>query len=183
MNTSDTPTWVIAILVLLVLAVVVWLLTRQRQSKHLEQRFGPEYSRLVAERGDRTKAEAELLERERRVRRLKIVPLEPDDAARFSGSWDALQGRFVDEPRSAVADADRLVRELMVKRGYPMADFERRAEDISDNHPGARAELSSRAGDCIAERARRGKHRGAAQSGRLLPRFVRRAARDPREPT
>ena len=31
--------------------------------------------------------------------------------------------------------ADQLVRELMLKRGYPMGDFERRAADISVDHP------------------------------------------------
>jgi hypothetical protein len=32
-------------------------------------------------------------------------------------------------------EADRLVRELMLKRGYPMADFDGRAADISVDHP------------------------------------------------
>ena len=34
-----------------------------------------------------------------------------------------------------MAQADELVRELLLKRGYPMADFERRAADISVDHP------------------------------------------------
>ena len=34
-----------------------------------------------------------------------------------------------------MAQADELVRELMLKRGYPMGDFERRAADISVDHP------------------------------------------------
>ena len=37
--------------------------------------------------------------------------------------------------KGVVADADLLVRELMAKRGYPMGDFERRAADISVDHP------------------------------------------------
>jgi len=39
-----------------------------------------------------------------------------------------------------------LVRELMAKRGYPMGDFERRAADISVDHPGHRGSLSCGAG-------------------------------------
>ena len=35
----------------------------------------------------------------------------------------------------AKAEADRLVREVMLQRGYPMADFEARAADISVDHP------------------------------------------------
>jgi hypothetical protein len=46
-----------------------------------------------------------------------------------------LQGRFVDNPKGVVVQADHLVRELMLKRGYPMGDFERRAGDISVDHP------------------------------------------------
>jgi hypothetical protein len=69
------------------------------------------------------------------VEQLDIVPLAPAEAARFSESWRALQARFVDNPKGVLADADRLVRELMQKRGYPMGDFERRAGDISVHYP------------------------------------------------
>lgn len=135
MNTSDAQTWAIAILVLIALIAIGWVLTRQRNSRRLAERFGPEYRRVVAERGDRAKAEAELRARERRVERFKIVPLSPVEAARFSDQWRELQARFVDNPRAVVGEADGLVGELMTKRGYPMSDFERQAADISVDHP------------------------------------------------
>jgi hypothetical protein len=135
MNTSDAQAWVITILVVVALIAIGWVLTRQRNSRRLADRFGPEYRRVVAERGDRAKAEAELRARERRVQRFKIEPLAPADAAYFGDRWDELQTHFVDNPRAVVADADKLVRELMTKRGYPVADFERRAADISVDHP------------------------------------------------
>ena len=135
MNTSDAQTWAIAILVLVALIAVGWLLTRQRNSRRLADRFGPEYRRVVAERGDRAKAEAELRAREKRVQRFKIEALSPAEAARFGDQWRELQAHFVDNPRAVVSDADALVRELMAKRGYPMADFERQAADISVDHP------------------------------------------------
>jgi hypothetical protein len=69
------------------------------------------------------------------LRALSIIPITAVDAARFSNAWSALQGRFVDNPKGVVAEADGLVRELMLKRGYPMADFEGRAADISVDHP------------------------------------------------
>jgi hypothetical protein len=124
--------------ILLALVVVAWLVTRERhrkQSLRLRQRFGPEYSRVISERGNRSKAEAELLARERRVERLKLVTLSTEEAAKFTQEWGVLQTRFVDNPRGVVVEADRLVRDLMVRRGYPMADFERRAADISVDHP------------------------------------------------
>jgi hypothetical protein len=138
MSTDNAQAWMIAAVILLALIAAAWLIARdqrRRQSLRLRQRFGPEYARTMAERGDRTKAEAELLAREKRVERLKLVALTAEDAARFSQAWGALQTRFVDNPRDAVVEADRLVRELMVKRGYPMADFEHRAADISVDYP------------------------------------------------
>jgi hypothetical protein len=123
-------------LVLLALVLVVaGLLLRRRNSERLQRRFGPEYHRTVDDVGSREKAEAELLKREKRVQKLRLVPLAPEQAARFSEEWRLRQGRFIDSPRGVLMDADRLVTDLMRQRGYPMADFETRAADISVDHP------------------------------------------------
>jgi LPXTG-motif cell wall-anchored protein len=122
-------------IIVLLLVVAGVLLTRRRRSEHLVERFGPEYERAVERTGSRDKAEADLLAREKRVRKLDIVPLAPQDAERFRMEWQGLQGRFVDNPRSAVTEADIMVRDLMTRRGYPMGDFESRAADISVDHP------------------------------------------------
>jgi len=47
-----------------------------RPSRRLQQRFGPEYDRLVSERDSKRQAEAELTEREHRVQDLNIQPTE-----------------------------------------------------------------------------------------------------------
>jgi hypothetical protein len=136
MTTVPMNTLVIAVvLIVLAGAVIAWVVMQRQRSLNLKRRFGPEYERAVRDLGGRAKAEAELSEREKRVSRLNIVPLTAADAARFSQTWSALQGRFVDNPKGVVAEADLLVRELMLKRGYPMGDFERRAADISVDHP------------------------------------------------
>lgn len=157
MNVHDTQTLVIgAILVLAIIGIVV-LVARERkraQSRRLQQRFGPEYSRVVGTVGDRERAEAQLQAREARVERLKLVALPPAQAARFAEQWKLLQARFVDDPTAVVVEAERLVRELMLERGYPMADFEHRAADISVNHP--RVVENYRAAQAIADRAQRG---------------------------
>lgn len=132
---SRTMTLLIILVVLAVLALTAWLMHRRKQSFRLQQHFGGEYERAVEDLGSRDKAEAELRARERRVESLHIVPLSPADAERFASAWTALQGRFVDSPNGVLQEADRLVRELMSRRGYPMADFERRAADISVHHP------------------------------------------------
>jgi hypothetical protein len=132
----QTLTLIAGLLVLVVIAVAAWLVYQRMRTRRLEERFGPEYRRAVDQMGSRTKAEAELETRQKRVEKLRIVPLSPADAARFDQAWKALQGRFVDNPKGVLAEADQLVRELMLKRGYPMGDFERRAADISVDHPG-----------------------------------------------
>jgi MoxR-like ATPase len=155
MNTIPINTVIIvAVLIVVALAVIGWAVTQRRRSLKLQHRFGPEYNHAVNEFGDKTKAEAELTKREQRVARLNIIPITAADAARFSNAWSALQGRFVDNPKGVLAEADLLVRELMVKRGYPMGDFELRAADISVDHPGV--VKNYRAAQAIAVRGERG---------------------------
>jgi hypothetical protein len=156
MNTISLP-WIIAtgVLVIALLAFGVWFFSqKKKQSERLQQRFGAEYGRTVGELGGRTKAESELKAREERVEQLAITPLAPAEAARFSQAWNALQGRFVDNPKGVVVQADQLVRELMVKRGYPVGDFERRTADISVDHPAVVENY--RAAQSIAARDARG---------------------------
>ena len=156
METIDTQTWIIlaAAVALGLVAIGAWLYTRRKQSHRLQEHFGPEYDRTVNELGSRTKGESELKAREKRVERLDILPLAPPEAARFSEAWHALQGRFVDNPKGVVVQAEQLVRELMEKRGYPMGDFERRAGDISVDHPDVVANY--RSAQAIAVRDQRG---------------------------
>jgi hypothetical protein len=137
MDTIPTQ-WILVggVIVLAVLALAAWFFAKKRKQSHrLQQRFGAEYGRTVDALGGRTKAESDLKAREKRVERLTLSPLTSTEAARFSQAWNALQGRFVDNPKGVVVQADHLVRELMLKRGYPMGDFERRAGDISVDHP------------------------------------------------
>ncbi|MHB8816037.1 MAG: hypothetical protein ACYDAE_22630 [Steroidobacteraceae bacterium] len=156
MNTIPLQWFIVAaVVVIALLALAAWFFARRKkQSARLEQRFGPEYGRTVGELGGRTKAESELKAREKRVDHLTITPLAPAEAARFAEAWNALQSRFVDNPTGVVAQADGLVRELMLKRGYPMGDFERRAADISVDHPAVVENY--RAAQAIAVRAARG---------------------------
>jgi len=127
--------WVTIAIAALVAAVATWLFLQKRRTEQLRGRFGPEYDRTVKEKGTVAKAEAALAARAVRVERLHIGTLAPADAARFGDSWKRVQNRFVDDPRGAVTDADRLVGEVMEARGYPVAEFEQRVEDISVDHP------------------------------------------------
>jgi hypothetical protein len=131
------PGWemVLIIAVIVLLAAVAWLVLDRRRSLRLRSRFGPEYERTVRETGDRRRAETELERREHRVERLHIQALSSRDRDRYLAAWRADQARFVDDPAGAVTEADRLVQDVMKTRGYPVADFDQRVEDISVDHP------------------------------------------------
>ena len=126
---------IIAIAALAAVCAVAWAAWRRRRSGALRQTFGPEYERTVNEAGDRRRGESELDARRKRRQKLDIRPLTPAARQRYSDEWQNTQARFVDDPRGAIREADRLVGDLMETRGYPMGDFEQRAADISVNHP------------------------------------------------
>jgi hypothetical protein len=131
-----TTAWIIVAIVVvaaLVIGGVLW--SRRRRSEHLKDRFGREYDRTVEATGDRSTAEADLADREKRVEKLDIRPLTAEERRDFGRRWDEVQARFVDDPPRAVAFADALLGEVMKARGYPVSDFDQRAGDISVDHP------------------------------------------------
>jgi FtsZ-interacting cell division protein ZipA len=152
------------VLIIVIVVVVVLLLVggvaaarigaRKRRSKELRDRFGPEYDRAVEQHGGRKEAEAKLSERQERREGLEIRPLAPEQQERFSEEWRRVQGRFVDAPQEAAREADHLVKEVMRQRGYPIEDFDQRADDISVDHP--QVVENYRSAGHIAERNERG---------------------------
>ncbi|MGO8791475.1 MAG: hypothetical protein ACLQVL_29360 [Terriglobia bacterium] len=127
---------IIAVGVIVVAGIVGLFVFRNRRTKRLRTQFGgAEYDRALAGGGSRQHAEARLEGRNDRIESLHIQPLAPGDRARFAESWRSVQGRFVDSPGGAVTDADQLLRDVMSTRGYPVADFEQRAADVSVDHP------------------------------------------------
>jgi len=128
-------TLILVLLVIAAVGAVIYLYMRDRRTKQLRARFGPEYSRVINETGDRRKAEASLERRAERVKALAIHPLQPAESARFSTRWDDAQTEFVDNPRDAVSHADTLLEDVMKARGYPISDFDRRSADLSVHYP------------------------------------------------
>jgi hypothetical protein len=124
-----------AVVVVVVVALVAWLGMRRHRTQRLEQLFGPEYDRTVGALGERAKAEKELEARAKRVEELHLHPLAPAQRDGFQGRWLTTQAGFVDSPPAAVAQADELVAEVMRARGYPVAEFEQQAADLSVDHP------------------------------------------------
>jgi hypothetical protein len=125
-----------AIVVIVALAIMVTRLAISRKrTQRLKERFGPEYERTVGDVGEQRAAENELAARERKRAKLDIVALAPDVRERYADTWRTVQTAFVDDPSNAIAEADRLVTQVMRDRGYPIDDFDQRAADVSVDHP------------------------------------------------
>jgi hypothetical protein len=133
----DPKVIVLAAALIVIAAVLVWLYVRNRRrtTAALRQKFGSEYDRAVLAHGSERKAESNLEDREKRVVKLKLRNLDPTEHELYSKQWEAVQSRFVDSPKGAVAEADDLVSSVMKARGYPVSDFDQRAADISVDHP------------------------------------------------
>jgi hypothetical protein len=131
----DTGLLVAILVVIVLLALLAFFAGRQRRSRKLQDKFGPEYDRTVEQTGDRRAAEVELQERAERRQQLDIVSLEPEARTRYLEAWRNTQAQFVDAPVEATREADRLITSVMRDRGYPVDDFEQRAADISVDHP------------------------------------------------
>ena len=132
---SAAAVTIVVLVALVVVGGVAWyFVSQRRRTEALQSRYGPEYSRTIRETGDARKAEEELLKRKERVDHLEIRPLLAEQREQFLTRWRSVQAMFVDDPDGAVARANDLVEEVMKTRGYPIADFEQRAADISVHH-------------------------------------------------
>lgn len=134
------PVWgwffIVAIVAIAAMAIIVAASARRRnRTEGLKQRFGPEYERTVSETGEQKAAEKELAGRERQRGKLDIAPLTPEAHSNYANRWRTVQTEFVDNPSTAVGEADGLVCEVMRERGYPVDDFDQQAADISVDHP------------------------------------------------
>jgi hypothetical protein len=125
---------VIIIVVVIVVAAVVIAAMAAARRRRLQQRFGPEYDRVVGERGSQLKAESELAGRERRIRSLEIRPLSDTARANYASSWRTIQEQFVDQPENSVVKAQALVTTVMKDRGYPVEGHDQMLADLSVEH-------------------------------------------------
>jgi hypothetical protein len=151
----DAWVWVlIVVAAIIAIGLVAYFGWRERRRKQLREGFGPEYDRVVADAPTRREAEEELLERRKRHGEFELRPLEPEARTRYAREWEAVQARFVDDPAGAIGDADDLIQQVMRDRGYPVEDFDRRAADLSVEHP--EVVENYRAGHDIARASIRG---------------------------
>src|SRR5262249_20057377 len=131
-----------------------YVAARRNRTSALRTQYGSEYERTVRHATSRHAAESELVKRQERVDNLDIRPLLAEQRELYDQQWHDLQELFVEDPGGAVNHADSLVMDVMRTRGYPVANFEQRAADLSVHH--ARFVRNYRASRDVAERHRRG---------------------------
>jgi hypothetical protein len=127
--------WIVIVIVVVLIALAAAMAARRRRTMALRERFGPEYDRTVGAREDQRAAEADLRGRERERARLDIKPLSEAARARYAEEWRVIQQNFVDQPEEATTAGYDLVNRVMAERGYPMRDFDARADLVSVDHP------------------------------------------------
>ena len=124
---------IVAIIVAVVVVLLVIGALSVARRRKLQQRFGPEYDRVAGEKHSRRKANAELAERERRVRSLDIHPL--DDTAQ---ALDQLRHPAHQPPEDVVAEERDSERQAEAHLGLDVREradsMERPDEDEEGNH-------------------------------------------------
>lgn len=130
---AGTMTAIIGALIIILAAVAV-LGGNARRRRRLQERFGPEYDKVVGERSSRRTAEAELAARQRRVRKLRVHDLSDASREKYAARWIEVQERFVDDPPHAISDAQVLVEAVMEERGYPISGYRQAVADLSVAH-------------------------------------------------
>ena len=180
----DAWIWiVIAVVVVLVVVAAVAAAVEPSPPPPPAAALRSEYDRTVEGADRRREAERELRDREARHDELELRPLSEASRQRYTEQWQDMQAGFVDRPQVAVADADRLITDLMRERGYPVDDFDTRSELVSVDHPDVVENYRTAHGIAVTHRRGPHLHRGPAPSGDLLPRAVRGdAGRRPRQP-
>jgi FtsZ-interacting cell division protein ZipA len=126
---------VVAVVVVAALVVVGYRMAQQRRTAQLRDQFGPEYDRALDQSDSQREAESELRDRSKRHEELELRSLDSSEREDFERRWREVQGEFVDDPSTAVRNADQLVVDVMTTRGYPVEDFDQRADDLSVHHP------------------------------------------------
>jgi len=125
---------VLIVLVVLVVVAAVPAIVVASRRRALRTKFGPEYDRVVAEQQNRSAAERELRERERRHAELTLTPLSAESRERYATDWQEIQARFLDSPAEAVGAADELVTRLIAERGYPTGEYDDQLAHLSVEH-------------------------------------------------
>lgn len=142
---------------------IAWTVARRHRTGSLRKHFGPEYDAALQRFGTRYQAEKELATRLDERTGVPVRHLRPEEKEQFAARWHEIQAHFVEDPVTAVRDADSLISETMRVRGYPTGAFEVRDENVLVDYPrlvrnyreAHRIAISTREGEASLEDLRR----------------------------
>ena len=170
MNTLEWIVLVVGIAAALVLLAMFVRIRRRRA--HLQEQFGPEYQRAVADQGTGG-GEKRLSEIESERNDLEIRPLAPAARDRYLDEWRQAEARFVSDPRDATRAAEALVDSRARGAWLPARRRRRAARRARLGRPPRRGgPLSPRSRDA-RERRRQPEHREPPQGDARLPQRAR----------
>lgn len=135
MNLNTLIAILTTVIILVVGGVLAFVFYYRQRTRRLKEDFGSEYNHTVEEVGNRKQAEDVLENRQERIESFRIRELEPDERKQFLKKWETIRADFVNDPGVEVEEADRVITEIMLARGYPMTQFDQRVENLSVNHP------------------------------------------------
>jgi CHAT domain-containing protein len=135
MNLNTLIAILTTVIILVVGGVLAFVFYYRQRTRRLKEDFGPEYNRALEEVGNRKQAEDVLENRQERIESFRIRKLEPEEREQFLKKWTTIRADFVNDPGVEVEEADRVITEIMLARGYPMTQFDQRVENLSVNHP------------------------------------------------
>ena len=124
---------VIVVVVVAVIAALAFFYVRRRRRENVRQEFGPEYERVVQERGSEREAERELRERREEVES-RIRPLSDESRKHHEKEWEGVEKTFVDDPVLALDQADRVVADILAERNFPTETREEAAAAVGVTH-------------------------------------------------
>src|SRR5215471_7267253 len=72
--------------------------------------------------------------------RLRLRQLPEESKDRFARSWQTIEARFIDDPRSAVQEADKTVVMILSERGATIGDEQHMPDDLREAREATRGE-------------------------------------------
>lgn len=124
----------VGIIAALLALIALMFVLQRRKTAELKKSYGDEYDRTLKQSTGRSRAEADLVERQRRVEKYEIRPVTPSEHDQFVAQWHDARNEFVDQPIAALDMADDIVTDVLRTRGYPVGDFEKAHKDMTVKH-------------------------------------------------
>jgi FtsZ-interacting cell division protein ZipA len=126
---------VLIVIALIIVGLVAFFVYRRRRQARAREEYGPEYERMVEERGSEREAEQELRKRRERVES-EIQPLSEESRRRYDVQWQQVERTFVDDPAASLDDADRVVAEILTERNFPADSRQEASEGVGVMYSG-----------------------------------------------